>query len=250
VNFVLEGEERYVIGHRTYVVKAGQFILLPAGARAQAELPSKEITRALCVYVPTNRFEWSHSEVGPPQADGQDAEEPDTCFVLNGSSSSFGRALKRISSRVAAEPALGAPWAGSVSKYIEHYLPIFSTRLSLQVDQIAASKPRTRADVLQRLERARGYLHDSKTAPVPLSTLARVAGMSQFHLSRLFKAVYGQPPAKYHRLLRLDAASARLSSGAISAEGAAEEYGYSDLPSLRRALRCRTRGYEPRNPGL
>ena len=53
----------------------------------------------------------------------------------------------------------------------------------------------------QRLRRADAYLRSQLAEPISLSCLAQVAGLSRFHLLRLFKIAYGETPLK--RLTRL-----------------------------------------------
>lgn len=53
------------------------------------------------------------------------------------------------------------------------------------------------------IERARDYLEAHLSEPVGLDDLARVAGLSRFHLSRLFTSTYGLSPHAYQNQLRL-----------------------------------------------
>ena len=59
----------------------------------------------------------------------------------------------------------------------------------------------------QRLRRADAYLRNQLAEPISLAALAQVAGLSRFHLLRLFKTAYGETPLK--RLTRLRMAEAR-----------------------------------------
>ncbi len=53
------------------------------------------------------------------------------------------------------------------------------------------------------IERARDYLEAHLADPVGLDELSRVAGLSRFHLSRVFTSTYGLSPHAYQNQLRL-----------------------------------------------
>lgn len=101
---------------------------------------------------------------------------------------------------------------------------------------LRATKASTRRDLFQRLERARGFLHDQDHRSVLLGELAAFAGLSQFHLARYFKTAFGEAPITYHRSLRLRRAAGMLRAGAGLAQ-AAEAVGYSDAVALSHAFR-------------
>ncbi len=63
----------------------------------------------------------------------------------------------------------------------------------------------------QRLRRADDYLRAFLSEPISLTALAREAGLSRFHLLRLFKAAYGETPLKRLTRLRIEQARRLLS---------------------------------------
>lgn len=63
------------------------------------------------------------------------------------------------------------------------------------------------------IERAREYLEAHLAEPVCLEDLSRIAGLSRFHLSRIFANTYGLSPHAYQNQLRLRAIRERLRAG-------------------------------------
>jgi AraC-like DNA-binding protein len=112
--------------------------------------------------------------------------------------------------------------------------PAFSSFGSILRAQVA--KPLTRLLLAERLDRACAFLQAHSRRHVTLSEVAGVAGLSQFHLARHFKAAFGESPISYHRRLRLGIAERVLAQGGVVAE-AAEAAGYSDAVSLTHAFR-------------
>jgi AraC-like DNA-binding protein len=84
--------------------------------------------------------------------------------------------------------------------------------------------------------RARKYLRAHALGPVPLGTLADVAGLSKFHLLRLFKAETGLTPWQYQTQLRIDAARAMLARGEPPSQVAAA-CGFVDQSHMTRRFR-------------
>lgn len=85
----------------------------------------------------------------------------------------------------------------------------------------------------QAVRRARFYLEEHFANPVSLDTLAEVAGLSRFHLCRVFANQVGVPPHQYLLQVRLRRAKALLRQGRSIAT-AALETGFADQSHLTR----------------
>ncbi|HTR54736.1 MAG TPA: AraC family transcriptional regulator [Kofleriaceae bacterium] len=71
-----------------------------------------------------------------------------------------------------------------------------------------------RGALLQRLVRARDYLHAEHVRGPKLDELARESGLSRAHLAREFASAFGVPPHRYLVQLRVDQAKRALAAGA------------------------------------
>lgn len=237
IKYVIEGTERYDIDGRTHVVRAGEFLFVDAGVEARAVLPDPGVTRGLCIY-----FEPSETMPAMPLTEG----DPDIPRVFHMSSSfmPFGRALQRAGIRLAREKALAPPAATELIRQTMVEFGGLESNLALELMRIDAAKPSTRRDILQRVYRARAYLHDHVDRVIPLGRLAAIAGMSQFHLARSFRAVFGLPPGQYHAELRIRLAEKALRSGRMSIAEAAQYFGFAEASSFSRAF-VRVAGITP-----
>jgi len=81
--------------------------------------------------------------------------------------------------------------------------------------------------------RARAYLEAHLAEDVSLPELARVAGVSRFHLLRQFRREFGLPPHAWHMQLRLLRAQRLLRAGETPA-GVAASLGFADQSHLTR----------------
>lgn len=79
----------------------------------------------------------------------------------------------------------------------------------------------------QAIKRVREYLQDNFAENISLEQIARVAGLSGFHLNRIFRQAVGLPPHAYQMQARIDRAKTLLAAG-VSIEQAALEVGFFD----------------------
>jgi AraC-like DNA-binding protein len=83
------------------------------------------------------------------------------------------------------------------------------------------------------VRQARAYLEAHFTENVTLADLAKIAGLSQFHLTRLFRQALGLPPHAYLTQVRIRKAKGFLTTGLPIAQVAAET-GFTDQSHLTR----------------
>jgi len=93
----------------------------------------------------------------------------------------------------------------------------------------------TRAD--RAVERVRERLHAGIEDDIPLQALAEIAGLSRFHLTRLFQRRFGWAPSAYHRHLRLERAKHLLAADEAPATVAAA-LGFADQAHLTRQFKA------------
>lgn len=88
------------------------------------------------------------------------------------------------------------------------------------------------------------YIETHAQAPLALADIAAAAGLSPFHLSRLFQARTGTSVMRYLRGRRLTAAAQQLTNGAADILQVALDAGYSTHAAFTRAF-CEQFGQTP-----
>ena len=106
-------------------------------------------------------------------------------------------------------------------------------RLAVRGTPTAATRPRR---AVAPLGPVRDYLRARLGEPVTTAELARLSGLTEWHLIRAFHREYGLPPHAYHTRLRLAAASELLSDG-LGVSTAAYECGFADQSHLSRKFK-------------
>jgi AraC family transcriptional regulator len=89
--------------------------------------------------------------------------------------------------------------------------------------------------VLAALER----MHAGYSEPLGVADMARTAGMSRFHFSRLFREEVGESPYRHLLSLRLDRAAELLRGGHHGATEVALAVGIADPSRFARMFRAR-----------
>jgi AraC-like DNA-binding protein len=224
VKFVLTGEEVYKIDGRSRAVRPGRFLLVEAGTEFEVSTPRPDETVGLCVYLGVS---------GAPSGDSGPLGR-----VIEGCGAEplaplLSRYARLLAARPDAGPALAPKIVQQVGAGAEDYLSTFASRL----ERLSGLKRSTRIETLQRVERARAFIHDRRDSPLTLDAIAGEAALSRFHLSRSFAEVHGLPPLAYHRRLRLEGAARLLRDGSASPTELSERLGYGSLSAFTRAFR-------------
>ncbi len=115
--------------------------------------------------------------------------------------------------------------------------------LSRLLDEYADMPPAPMTDEPEAVTRARVFLNANFAHAISLEELGHEAGLSPFHLSRMFTARVGLPPHEYQVSRRVRHAKKMLAEGEPAAQ-VAVECGFSDQSHLSRAFK-RTMGMTP-----
>jgi AraC-like DNA-binding protein len=98
------------------------------------------------------------------------------------------------------------------------------------------AEPHSAPGHLPAVQRARVYLQNRPTEPVPLAEVGAVAGITLSHLVRSFSRTVGLPPGSYHAQVRLARARRLLAEG-NPATWVAYECGFADQSHLNRRFK-------------
>lgn len=103
----------------------------------------------------------------------------------------------------------------------------------------AAGQDRTAAGRLddRRLQRVVAYMRENLGRRIELDDLAAVAGVSRFHLVRLFRTATGETPHRFLIRLRVERAALLLGSTELTIAGVADVCGFADQAHMTRQFR-------------
>lgn len=97
-------------------------------------------------------------------------------------------------------------------------------------------QPATAQDYATRIARVLAWMQARLHEPMPLTTLAEVAGFSPFHFHRIFRGMVGESVQQHVRRLRLERAAGKLKSTPASVLDIALDAGYESHEAFTRAF--------------
>jgi len=223
--YVARGCEHYKINGRDYKLGPDQIMLAPQPHGAEAEIKSstREGTLGLCVYFRDDALALELTDLETPFI------LPASCDPLGGVMRASVKSLMKAQDRTAA--------AYQAHSNIQQLVPGTAKRLWSQFSSLDLMKSTTKADAMRKIGVAQAYLLEHMNRPVSLGELATAAGISRFHLLRMFNACLGKTPSTYHRELRLTEAIRLANETGISLSAAADRFGFAGVSSLSHAYR-------------
>lgn len=124
---------------------------------------------------------------------------------------------------------------GAPDLYAETAGDMLVAHLLVRHAAFSAPRPLGREDL--RLCRANAFIRENLGVALTLEAIAEQAGVSRFHLVRLFKRAYGESPLKRVTRLRMEEAQRLLTLGHISVTEIAFQCGYENPAHFASAFR-------------
>jgi AraC-like DNA-binding protein len=221
IAWIHSGHARYRIGRRELDVTAGSAIIVPAGVEHRTTLGAG--LRASSTWVTQATVDEIADAMGArPPTDAALVPSPARVFALGGLLQSelerAGRGTE-IAARGLLEAVTVEILRGAAS----------------EAPSLAATGPRVRDP---RVRRALRFIEAAFSEPLTIEQIAREAGMSRFHFSRLFRSELGHPPYQYLLQVRIQRAAELLRAGAGVTETAIR-VGLTDPSRFAAAFRRR-----------
>lgn len=222
LKYVCRGQENYRIRDQKLAVRGGQFIILPHHEDYQTYTkPTVGINQGICIDLNPGQF-YRYFEA---------FEELDLLYGVVFSCGEFTELPRAIAS------LSDAPTLSAMQRLYEH-LGQFSQEMSRIKEAIspAVKKTITQKELLSKLFKTRNLIHLHYKGSLKLEQLGREAGISPFHLNRLFKRCFGQTPHELQYELRMKNAH-HLLHHEISLSQIALDLGYNDLAAFSRQFK-------------
>jgi AraC-like DNA-binding protein len=219
IKYVGQGQERYTVGEDRLLLDAGEFLLLPAGTAYQAKSGAvNQANTGVCI----------DFLAGLP-------EESSFDFLYGGTFRVANLGLARLANWDKLSNQLAAKQIPTIQQEIKDFLEdaigLGSALLPV------ASQATTRRELSKSMLTARNHLRRYYSDQLPLGELSRIAGLSKFHFSRLFKRAFGITPLRMQTTLRMQAAANLIGRNQSSLTTIAHTVGYTDLATFSRHFR-------------
>jgi AraC-like DNA-binding protein len=218
IGLIDAGVEQFEYAGAVHRATPGEVILLNAGQLHTGQGFDERGFGFRMLYVPESTFR----EIAPPSRYGGSGSLHFRTAVLNNM-----HARDRL---LAAHKIFdsGAPMLEVESRFVNAFAYLLTIASSWRAPKTSTSAPAS-------LVEARDYLHDHLVRDVSLAELAQIAGLSKFHLLRVFRERFGLTPHAYQLQQRILRAKQLLRVLPIA--DAAVQCGFADQSHLHRVFR-------------
>lgn len=111
-------------------------------------------------------------------------------------------------------------------------------------EKVIGNKKTTKVEVMKRLLVSYEYIQDNIAKRISIQELSKVAGLSEFHLFKSFKKVFGKTPHQYITTQKMRRAQELLRGGEFTSSQVAFLLNYPDLPTFSKVYK-KTFGISP-----
>jgi len=239
IKWVPRGRAVYRVGGGSHHLSDARSVILNTRQPYELEFPDVFGTQTLCVFYSDDLLRGAMTRLGEDEAPDSLPEFPDVVFRPE---DVIAQELERLHAFFEADDP-SAPASEEQLLTLLQAVVASARDHAGAAERTGALKASTRKLLLARLERAREILRDNISidgGDISLDALAREAGLSKFHLLRLFKAVHGMTPSSYATAQRMERAKAMLRDTAMTAAAIAGAIGYESDSAFLRAFRRHT----------
>jgi AraC-like DNA-binding protein len=195
------GEARYAVESRRFVVDASSYFVLNNGQHYSIEIDADRRVESFCLFfAPEFTDNIRHSITSgvdrlliEPQSQTAAPAFFERTYLHD---QAVSPALMRLRAALTHD-YIDKPWLIEQFHLIMQRLLQIQTQSYREIDAIPAIRAATREELYRRAHYAREYAAALFTTPITLDDMAHVAGMSPNHLLRTFKQIFDQTPYQY-----------------------------------------------------
>ncbi|MEM8558000.1 MAG: AraC family transcriptional regulator [Bacteroidota bacterium] len=243
VKYVYQGTERYRFDGIPHDVTAGHFLVVNEGRSYEVEIPKGSPAVGLCLYFSQTRVGDVYRALSQDDTALLDLPADDDAdapafyeHLLADHETPLGRRIRRLAAQLYHQDALPIDFdeihAGLIAALLRT-----QGQVRRAMDRLPAARASTRAELYRRVRLARDVIEARFAEPLAVADIAREAALSEYHLIRSFKRVFGTTPYRYLLDRRLEAAALLLRTSEHSVTEVAYEVGFGDLAAFSKAFK-------------
>ncbi len=224
IKYAIAGKEIYTVNNKQIPLYKGQFVILKTNVAYRVSA-SNTYTEGLCLDISSKLFDDTI----------EDVLENNLLFNMPFSgvlSTQLGNALSTFSGQDFDYNPI------HIISSLKDELLDFQKDLVLLKNALATStkKTETQKHLIAKLLKTREYIHYHFSHKITLDALATTAGLSKYHLSRIFKECFNISPQKMQEQLRMEKAKKLVLKNTISLTDITYQLGYTDLAAFSKTF--------------
>jgi AraC-like DNA-binding protein len=242
VKYVSLGCENYTVNGYGYPVKSGEYLLV--NNYAEGKVAVNELSKGICIDIePTllsevvagyRRPDTFHLDISLDTFfNTSDFLENKYC-CSNTLVGSFIEELDGVISKKGfSELSFESDFYYTLAeKIVLDHIPIFK-----QLKSIPSLKSVTKKDLFRKVNKGKECIDAVFKSGIEIASMAKEAGLSEYHFFRLFKTMYGISPYQYIIRKRLEYANSELKLRNNSITTIAYESGFSDIQAFSKSFK-------------
>lgn len=246
------GEAIYSVGHREYLVDRQSFLILNECTRYNICIDNDHLTESFCVFFSPQFVSRIVGELSLTDAKLLDlkTDMDDGIHFLERKYKQSG-----VVSKLLLDARRKKINLKSTLEKEEFYHDLLCAIIDLnmeahlEADKLALKKKSTRVEIYERVQHARDFMECHFTQNLSLAEIASHALLSENHLLRCFKQIFGMSPFKYISNLRIREARRQIAETDKPISEIAMAVGYSSLSNFSHYYKLVT-GVSPRQDKL
>lgn len=232
--FVLQGEENYHTSEKKYSIREGEYLIGNQNTVSEVCIQSKKDVLGLCIDISKEMV----LEVGKEfvlESDFYDFLFQQQLIVnkYNQSNSLLGKELEIIAALIHSNESF--QFNLETFKNLSQSLIIDQIQIYQNYGRLKFKKQFTKKEIFSQLMIAKDFMELNWNKSLELDDIAKEAGMSKFHFTRVFKDVFGVSPYQHFIKIKMHHALSFLKKEE-TVQFVSEILGYPDLSSFSKAF--------------
>lgn len=243
IKFVRDGIERYTINNHSYTVNSGSYLLMNGHKEGKVIIDSEKEVKGMCLNISNELIAEVVSTLQAPGSPVSDPELSKFFYTKNFLENQYlaphtqlGRKLQEISKSVNNHSFSNDQVDQELFYQLAEALVNDQVQVFNQLQSIKTVKNETQRDLCRRVLKGKEFIDSHYTETLTIETIARTAGMSEYHFFRLFKQMMGLTPYQYILSNRLKTAVLLLKAD-YSVSDVAISMGFADIFSFSKAFK-------------
>ena len=243
IKFVRDGIERYTINNHLYTVNSGSYLLMNGYKEGRVVIDSEKEVKGMCLNISNELIADVVSTIQAPDTPVSDLELSNFFYSkeflenqYQAPHTELGRRLQcindSINNRIFTHDQVNQELFYSLAEaLVSDQVQVFK-----QLQSVKAVRNETQRDLCRRVLRGKEFIDSNYSEILTIETIARTAGMSEYHFFRLFKQVMKVTPYQYILSVRLKNAVLLLKAD-YSVSETAFSTGFTDIYSFSKAFK-------------
>lgn len=243
IKHVSSGLEKYFLNKKQMNLQAGEYFISNEPLDGKVTIDADKSVKGICLNITYNLIKEVEASLGDDKYfEAEHNPKPsillaDIHDVYRMSNNHLSQKIHQLS-QIRYQPQ---PFEKNTEEYLFAEMAeafVLDIKPQLQyLSRLNNANSIVKKDIIKRLLWAKEHIESNYHKDIQLNELARIAAMSDYHFSRMFRQAFGCPPYQYQVKIRMEKARQLLISGRAAVYETGLIVGYSDIFTFSKAFK-------------